>query len=186
MKTNGDKISLAVILTIIFSFFVLCSCSKNTEPSQVKTDTGLPMPELKKGEIFYRGSALLPKTKGVEVVFTLSADKSQITGLAVKAANISGSVQKGGVLHNYLDVTVTNFFPSPIEINSSGAEFSWGNGNSLAIEGLGTAELTGTLHYVYADTSNPADPVLLDFGSAPITMKAEGGTEHAEDKEEPL
>jgi hypothetical protein len=173
-----------VVLALVFSFFALFSCSKNTESAQAGADAGLPMPEIKEGETFYRGSALLPNTKGVEVVFTLSADKSQITDLAVKATNVSGSVQKGNLVHEYVNVTATNFFPYPIEAGSSTVEISWGNGNSLVIEGLGNAELTGTLHYVYADTSDPADPVLLDLGSAPITMKAEGGTENTGNQED--
>jgi hypothetical protein len=144
------------------------------------------MPELKEGEIFYRGSASLPNTKGVEVVFTLSADKTQITDFAIKAANISGSVQKGGSLHNYLDVTATSFLPYPIEVNGASAELSWRNGNFLTVDGLGSAEVSGTLHYVYADTSDSTDPVLLDLGSAPITMKAEGGMENTGNKEKAL
>jgi hypothetical protein len=166
-----------ILIYVVFLTAMLFSCSKDPQVSQAvqaKTVTPIPTPELSEGEIFYRGSAALENTDGVEVIFILSADKKQLREFAVKVSNLSGSVQKESVLYQYTDVTATNFFPNPINIDGSKAEISWGNGNSLVMEGIGDEAITGTLHYVYADTTDPTDPVELDLGSAEIILSRTG------------
>jgi hypothetical protein len=163
----------AMFICVIFLTVMLFSCSKKSQTSQAvqpKTVTPIPMPELSEGEIFYRGSAAFENTNGIEVIFILSADKKQLREFAVKVSNLSGSVQTGSVLRQYIDVTATNFFPNPVNIDGSKAEMSWGNGNSLVMEGIGGEEITGTLHYVYTDTTDPAYPVKLDLGSSGIIL----------------
>jgi hypothetical protein len=169
-----------IYIGIVFLTFMLSSCSKSPQTSQVaqpssetirpKTVTPIPMPELSEGEIFYRGSAEFANTNGIEVIFILSADKKQLREFAVKVSNLSGSVQKGSVLHLYTDVTATNFLPNPVNIDGSNAEVFWGNGNSLVMEGVGGEKITGMLHYVYTDTTNSTDPVKLDLGSSEIIL----------------
>jgi hypothetical protein len=162
-----------ILICAIFLTVMLFSCSKNHQTSQAvqpKTVAPIPMPELSEGEIFYRGSAAFENTNGIEVVFILSADKKQLREFTVKVSNLSGSVQKGSALYQYIDVTATNFLPSPVNIDGSNAEVSWGNGNSLVMEGIGGGEITGTLHYIYTDTSDPVDPVKLDLGSSEIIL----------------
>jgi hypothetical protein len=162
-----------ILIYAIFLTVMLFSCSKNPQTFQAvqsKTVKPIPMPELSEGEIFYRGSAALANTNGIEVIFILSADKKQLREFTVKVSNLSGSVQKGSILHQYTDVTATNFLANPVNIDGSNAEVSWGNGNSLVMEGIGGDEITGTLHYVYTDTTDPADPVELDLGSSEIIL----------------
>jgi hypothetical protein len=162
-----------IVVYVLFLTVMLFSCSKIPQASQAaqsKTVTPIPMPELSEGEVFYRGSAEFANTNGIEVVFILSADKKQLREFTVKVSNLSGSVQKGSTLYQYTDVTATNFLPNPVNIDGSNAEVSWGNGNSLVMEGIGGGEITGTLHYVYTDTADPADPVKLDLGSSEIIL----------------
>jgi hypothetical protein len=42
------------------------------------------------------------------------------------------------------------------------------------MEGIGDEEISGTLYYVYADTSDPIDPVRLDLGSSEIVLRRGG------------
>jgi hypothetical protein len=172
MKETEMKKAIPVFVVSLTA--MLFSCSKSPQASQAvqqaKTVTPIPAPELSEGEMLYRGSAPFANTNGIEVIFILSADKKQLREFAVKMSNLSGSVQKGSVLHQYIDVTATNFLANAVNIDGPNAEVSWGNGNSLVMEGLGGEEITGTLHYVYTDTTNPADPVELDLGSSGIIL----------------